>query len=403
MKIETAPAPPPVRGFRFSGVHGGLKSRGRRDFALIVADRPVPCAAAFTTSKAAAAPVLVGRDHAADSVAQAVMVNSGSANAATGDKGLKFAKWSCREVASRLGIEANHVIPCSTGVIGVQLEKVAFSRAISLGVDGLSRKGFGAAARAMMTSDAFPKWAHRRLALGDGECLVAGMAKGAGMIHPDMATMLSVVLTDADLTGPACERILHDALAQSFNRITVDGDTSTNDTVVLMASGQAAGGKIDGPGSDAYKTVAAGVCEVMDELSRMIVRDGEGATKVADIVVTGAKNAPAAEKVAREIANSPLVKCAFTGSDPNWGRIVMAVGKSGVDVDIGALTIDVDDVCLVRDGTLVSPEAARRARKAMRKDSFTVTVGIGKGKGTATVVTSDLTEPYVRFNSAYTS
>jgi glutamate N-acetyltransferase/amino-acid N-acetyltransferase len=403
MKIETLPVPPPVRGFRFAGVHGGLKSRGRRDFALIVADRPVPCAAAFTTSTMAAAPVLVGRKHAADSIAQAVMVNSGSANAATGDKGLKFAEWSCREVASRLGIDAGHVIPCSTGVIGVPLEKVAFSRAISLGVDGLSRKGFGASARAMMTSDAFPKWAHRSVDLGDGECLVAGMAKGAGMIHPDMATMLAVIVTDADLSSEACERILHESLAESFNRISVDGDTSTNDTAVLMASGQAAGGKIDRPGSGAYKAIAAGIRDVMDELSRMIVRDGEGATKVVDVVVEGAKSSAVAETIAREVANSTLVKCAFTGADPNWGRIVMAIGKSGVKADASVLTVDIDDVCLVRAGVLVSPEAARRARKAMRKDSFRLVIGVGSGNGCATIVTSDLTEPYVRFNSAYTS
>jgi glutamate N-acetyltransferase/amino-acid N-acetyltransferase len=403
MKLETGPVPAPVRGFRFSGVHGGLKSRGRRDFALIVADRPAAAAAVFTRNRAAAAPVIVAREHVTDGRLQALMINSGNANAATGEKGLKFARWSCRELASRLGIDPTLVLPCSTGVIGVELEKIPFSRAISLGVDGLSRNGFGAAARAIMTSDAYPKWAHRIAPHGDSEVLVAGMAKGAGMIQPNMATMLAFVLTDADLTSAAADRILRDAVAVSFNRISVDGDTSTNDTCVLMASGQAGGGRITGPESPGYEGIAQAVTAVMDELSRMIIRDGEGATKIVDIVVEGAADAASADRIARSIGNSPLFKCALAGADPNWGRIVMAVGKAGVDFDIDKLAVDIDDVVLARGGTLVSAEAQRTARKVMRRDAFTVRVGVGEGPGTATIVTSDLTEGYVRFNTAYTT
>ena len=403
MKLDLGPAPSPVRGFRFSGVHGGLKSRGRRDFALIVADRPAAAAAVFTRNRAAAAPVIVAREHVADGRMQALMINSGNANAATGEKGLKFARWSCRELGSRLGIDPTLVLPCSTGVIGVELEKIPFSRAISLAVDGLSRNGFAAAARAIMTSDASPKWAHRAVPHGDSEVLVAGMAKGAGMIHPNMATMLAFVLTDADLTAAAVERMRRDAVAVSFNRITVDGDTSTNDTCVLMASGQAGGGRIAGPESPGYEAVAAAVAAVMDELSRMIIRDGEGATKMVDIVVEGAADAASADRIARSIGNSPLFKCALAGADPNWGRIVMAVGKAGVDFDGDKLAVDVDDVVLARGGTLVSAEAQRMARKVMRRDAFTVRVRVGEGPGTATIVTSDLTESYVRFNTAYTT
>ena len=403
MKIDPGPLPGPVRGFRFSGVHGGLKPRGRRDLALIVADRPAVCAAVFTANRAAAAPVVVAREHIASGLAQAVMINSGSANAATGEKGLTMARWGCRELAARLSTEPEMVLPCSTGVIGVQLERVPFARAISLAVDGLSKNGFGAAARAMMTSDAFPKWSQQKIRLGDTEVTVAGMAKGAGMIHPNMATMLAVVMTDAVVDGKAAKAILADAVARSFNRISVDGDTSTNDTVVLMASGVAAGPRVESVSSPAYRSLCDAVASVMDDLARQIVCDGEGATKVVDVVVGGAADDDQAGRVARAIATSTLVKAALAGADPNWGRIVCAIGNSGVDIDQGSLAIDVDDVALVRDGTLVSDGARRMARKAMRKDSFTLAVTVGRGRGKATVVTNDITEAYVRFNSAYTS
>jgi glutamate N-acetyltransferase/amino-acid N-acetyltransferase len=274
---------------------------------------------------------------------------------------------------------------------------------VSLAVDGLSRNGFGAAARAIMTSDAFPKWAHRTAMHGESPVCVVGMAKGAGMIEPNMATMLCFVLTDADLTPTAADRMLRAATAATFNRITVDGDTSTNDTCVLMASAQAGGGRISGPDSPGYAPLAAAVTGVMDELSRMIIRDGEGATKMVDVVVEGAEDDAAADAIARSIGNSPLFKCALAGADPNWGRIVMAVGKAGVPFDADQLAVDIDDVVLARAGTLVSEEAQRMARKVMRRDAFTLTVRVGDGAGKATVVTSDLTESYVRFNTAYTT
>jgi glutamate N-acetyltransferase/amino-acid N-acetyltransferase len=401
VKIDPPPVPNPVRGFRFSGVHGGLKSRGRRDFALVVADKPAACAAAFTINTAAAAPVIVAREHVADGRAQVVMINSGNANAGTGEKGLKFARWSCRELGNCLGVDATLVLPCSTGVIGVELERVPFSRAISLGVDGLSTKGFAAAARAIMTSDAFPKWTQRNVASGDAVLRIAGMAKGAGMIRPDMATMLSVLVTDADVSPRALSSILDYALPRSFNRISVDGDMSTNDTVVLLASGKAAGEAIDGPESAPYEAVRDAFTDAMDELSRMIVRDGEGATKVVDVVVEGAADDDSAARGARAVAESMLFKAALAGADPNWGRIVCALGYSGIDFDQARLSIEVDDVSLVRAGALVSDRAARMARKVMRRDAYVMRLTIGKGRGSATVVTSDLTEAYVRFNTAY--
>ncbi len=331
------------------------------------------------------------------------MINSGNANAGTGEKGLSFARWSCRELGSTLGIDPEFVVPCSTGVIGVDLDRVAYSRAISLGADGLSRKGFVAAARAIMTSDEFPKWSHRKIELNGATITVAGMAKGAGMIRPDMATMLSFVVTDAVVHAPALNTILRAALPNSFNRITVDRDMSTNDTVVLMASGLAAGGEITEQTSPEFAQLAQAFTDVMDELARMIIIDGEGATKMVDVVVEAAADDAMAERAARAIAESTLVKTAFYGADPNWGRIVCALGYSGVDYSADALAIDIDDVTLVRDGALVSDEAARVARKAMRADAFVLRVNLGVGTGSATVVTSDLTEAYVKFNSAYTS
>ena len=348
MKLSVGPAPPLVRGFRFSGVHAGLKSRPRRDFALIVADRPAVCAAAFTRNRAAAAPVLVAREHAKSGEIQAIMVNSGSANAGTGEKGRKFAEWSCRELGARLSIDPSLVLPCSTGIIGVELDRVPFARAVSLGVDALSRKGFTAAARAIMTSDAFPKWAHRTVALNGAEIHVAGIAKGAGMICPNMATMLSFVLTDARLGKNAVRAILDTALTATFNRISVDGDTSTNDTLVLLASGESGTPVIEAPGDPGYDAVAEAVRKVMDELSRMIVRDGEGAKHVVDIVVQGATDDGAAERIARSIAGSVLFRCAVAGADPNWGRILSAIGNSNVPVDPSALGFDMGDVALVR-------------------------------------------------------
>ncbi len=403
MKVDPAAVPPPVRGFRFSGVHGGLKPKGRRDFALVVADRPAVSAAVFTQNASAAAPVKVARENAADGRIQAVMINSGNANAGTGEKGEKFVRWSCRELGSRLAIDPSLVLPCSTGVIGVQMERTPFARAVSLAVDGLSRKGLAAAARAMMTSDAFPKWSHREVDVGGATVNVCGIAKGAGMIHPGMATMLAVIVTDADLTREAAKTLLRDGVAAGFNRVSVGGDTSTNDTAVLLASAEAPGGRIDEDGGREFKALAAGVAEVCEELARLMVRDGEGATKMVEIVAVGTADNESAEKVADAIATSVLVKTAFAGADPNWGRMLMAAGNAGVKLDPAKLAIDVDDVALVKDGVLVSDEARRMARKVMRQDSFTVTLTFGKGRGRASKITSDLTEPYVRFNSQYTS
>ena len=403
MKIEPAASPVAVRGFRFCGVHGGIKKKGRRDFALIVADRPCAAAAVFTQNRCAAAPVVVSRDHIKDGQLQAVMINSGNANCATGEQGLKLARWSCDELASRLGIAPTLVIPCSTGVIGVPLDHRVMARAISVGVDSLSKRGFGAAARAIMTSDAFPKWAERKVNVDGVEIHVTAMAKGAGMIEPHMATLLAFVLTDAKMSPACAGAMLKDGVAKSFNRISVDGDTSTNDTCLLMASGEVAGVPIDGPDSPGYAAVAAAVAAVLDETARMVVRDGEGATKMVDLTITGAASDDEADRAARRIINSPLVRCAITGADPNWGRLVMALGNTDATFDLGALEVRVGNVALVHAGVVISEDAVVAARRAMKADAYEIAIKLGDGPGAATVITSDLTTEYVVFNSAYTS
>lgn len=403
MKIEPAPSPAAVRGFRFCGVHGGIKKKGRRDFALIVADRPCASAAVFTQNRCAAAPVIVGREHAAGGQLQAILVNSGNANCATGEQGLKLARWSCDELASRLGIASSLVLPCSTGVIGVQLDHRVMARAIALGVDSLSKRGFGAAARAIMTSDAFPKWSERRVKIDGVEIHVAAMAKGAGMIEPNMATMLSFVLTDAKVSPAAVRSILEAGVATSLNRISVDGDTSTNDTCVLMCSGEVAGAIVDGPESPGYAPLAAAVAAVLEDTARMIVKDGEGATKMVDVVVRGAADDDEANRVVRRIANSPLVRCAIAGADPNWGRLVMALGNTDATFNLGELEVQVGDVALVQGGVVISEDAVSAARRVMKTAAYVLDIRLGSGPGTATVITSDLTPEYVHFNSAYTS
>jgi len=403
VKIEPGPSPAAVRGFRFCGVHGGIKKKPRRDFALIVADRPCVAAAVFTRNRCAAAPVLVAREHVADGLLQAVMINSGNANCATGEQGLKLARWSCDELASRLGIASSLVLPCSTGVIGMQLDHRAMARAIALGVDSLSKRGFGAAARAIMTSDAFPKWSERRVRIDGVEIHLVAMAKGAGMIEPHMATMLAFVLTDANMSPAAARAMLAAGVAKSFNRISVDGDTSTNDTCLLMASGEVAGLTIDGPESPGYDALAVAVAAVLEDTARMVVRDGEGATKMVDILVTGAASDAEADRVARRIANSPLVRCAITGADPNWGRLVMALGNTDASFEIGALDVRVGHVALVHAGVVISEEAAAEARRVMKGAAYELAIRLGSGPGSAVVITADLTPDYVNFNSAYTS
>lgn len=402
MKIKVTKSPVVVPGFRFAGVACGLKPSGKKDLSLLVSDVPAAAVAAFTTNKVTAAPVIVGREHVRAGHLQAVVVNSGNANASTAKPGRSLARDTCESVGSELGIDPRLVLPSSTGVIGVLPNWKKMQAGIRQAAGALSPRGFWNAVVGIMTTDAFPKAAVRQLRLGGKTVTVAGMAKGAGMMNPNMATMLCYVCTDAVVEHAALQQTLDDTLPDSFNAISVDGDTSTNDTLVLLANGSA-GNRPLTVRSRGYAAFRTAVGEILRELARQCVKDGEGATKVVDVYVRGAKTDADAEKVARAVAYSPLVKTAFFGGDPNWGRIACAVGYAGAQLDQNRLAISVGDVPIGQKGMGTGSRNEKRAARVMQQDEFCIDVHLHLGRGRAHVVTSDLSSGYVHFNSAYTT
>jgi len=390
----TAPA-----GFRAAGVACGIKKTGALDLALLVADDTVPAAAVFTTNKAQAAPVLVSREHLAHSGgrARAVIVNSGCANACTGPEGMAVARSTADFVASIAGCTADQVLVASTGVIGVQLDLDRLRKGAVTAAAALTRAGGGDAARAIMTTDRAPKSAAVSVTTAAGTFRVGGMAKGAGMIEPHMATMLGVVTTDADVPSPILQRALREAVDVTFNAITIDGDTSTNDSVYLLASG-ASRVKVD---PRVYPAFVAAVGEVCGTLARAIVRGGEGATKLVSIAATGAASAADARHAARTMANSLLVKTAIHGGDPNWGRLLAAAGRAGVAFNTDRATVRVGPVVLFKDGVPFDERAPEAAAYLAGSDiDIEVNLGAG-GPHAATIWTCDLSAEYVAINAEY--
>ena len=348
MKVRLEPAP--VRGFRFAGVAAGLRNEpSRKDLGLIVADWPVATAGVFTTNRVKAAPVIVSQERVRHGQLQAVTANSGSANCFTGKGGLKLANDSAAAVARAIGCSPELVAPCSTGVIGRSYDLAKYRAGVAEAVAALAPDRLGDFACAIMTTDTHPKIASSSLKLGGVEVTIAGCAKGAGMIEPKMATMLAFVMTDAAVKPPALRRTLARALPQSFNAITVDGDMSTNDTLLLMASGAAGNRALAGRDLAAFE---AAVAEVSSALAHELVRDGEGATKLVTVEVRGARTHADADRVARQIANSPLVKTAFFGCDPNFGRILMAAGKAGVALDLDRIEVSLGGIRLASSGMM---------------------------------------------------
>jgi glutamate N-acetyltransferase / amino-acid N-acetyltransferase len=401
------PSPAPIEGgvsapagFSASGISAGLKPSGALDLALVAAEAACPTAAVFTTNKVAAAPVAVSRRHVADKTARAVVINSGNANACTGAQGERDAEDTAASLARALGCVATDVIVCSTGVIGVPLQTDRLLAALPEAVARLSPDG-DAAARAIMTTDTVAKQAAVEFTSGGVAYRAGGMAKGSGMIQPHMATMLAVLTTDAPLTAEACDVALRAAVNATFNRVTVDSDTSTNDTCVLMASG-AAGGDPIMPSDPRFAEVAAAIHAVAEALARMIARDGEGATKLITVTVRGAASDADAELAAFAIANSPLVKTAVFGRDANWGRVAMALGKSGCELDQTRFDITFAGipVCSAGEAIGFDEEAAFRA---LSSDDVTLEADLHLGRGEATVWTCDLTYDYVRINGEYRS
>ncbi len=392
----TAPA-----GFMAAGVSAGLKRSGRRDVALIVAGEACPTAAVFTTNTMPAPPVVVSREHVARGRARAIVVNAGNANACTGARGLDDARAMAQAAAAALGCAATEVVVASTGVIGQPMPMELVLPGIDDAAEALDVNAGSDAAEAIMTTDTFPKELAITFPIGAERYTVGGIAKGSGMIQPNMATMLAFVTTDAPLDAPACDAALRAAVSRTFNRITVDSDTSTNDMCSLMASGEAGGEPITAD-DDRYPVVATAIEHVCAELARMVVRDGEGATKLIDVTVTGAANEADAEAAAFSIANSPLVKTAVFGADANWGRVAMAVGKSGAAVDPDRVRIIFAGVLSCEGGTAVAFDEDAAAA-ALGADEITIEVDLGLGSGEATVLTCDLTYDYVRINGEYRS
>jgi glutamate N-acetyltransferase/amino-acid N-acetyltransferase len=389
-----------VAGIRLGTTCAGIKYPARRDLVVIEAAPGTRAAAVFTRNAFRAAPVAVARTHLAAASPRYLVINTGNANAGTGRQGLVDAEATCRALAERTGHRPEEVLPFSTGVIGEPLPLFRLLLGLPAALAALRADGWTEAAHGIMTTDTRPKWASRRLTLDGREVTVTGIAKGAGMIRPDMATLLAFVATDAAADEALLRRALTAAVADSFNAITVDGDTSTNDACVLLATGRS-GATVPGEGED-YARFAAAAREVCVELAQAIVRDGEGATKFVTVRIEGGRDEAECRQVAYTIAHSPLVKTAFFASDPNWGRILAAVGRAGLaDLDLERVAIHLDEVCIVREGGRAPDYTEERGQDVMRRPDIAIRVELGRGEAAARIWTTDLSFDYVRINAEY--
>jgi len=386
------------RGFRAAGISAGIKAKAGLDLALLVSDTPAQAAAVFTTNLAVAAPVVVSKEHLARSggTVRAIIVNSGCANACTGDEGLRVAREMAADTASLVNCPVEQVLVASTGVIGVSLPMEKIHRGLPVAFRSLGADQGPMAARAIMTTDLFPKESATRLSIGGHDVTIGGMAKGAGMIEPMMATMLGFVTTDAAVPKALLDRALREAVDDTFNAITVDGDSSTNDCVMLLANG-ASGVAVDEADYGAFLEGLKAVCL---ELALGIVRGGEGATKLVTVNVTGAATSAEARTAAKVIANSLLVKTAIHGGDPNWGRLICAAGRAGVSFDASRAAVTMGSIVLFKDGQ-PHDELAPKAAEYLKGTELTVGVDLGSGSASSTVWTCDLSAEYVRINADY--
>ena len=392
-----------VNGFKYSAVSAGIRKKDRLDLGLICCEKPAVAAAVFTTSRVKAAPVLLDMERIKQGRAQALLVNSGVANACTGEIGMQAALACSDLIAAALNIDASLVQIASTGVIGEHLPVEKIADAVDSLIENLSPDNHGHVAQAMMTTDTVPKTAERTCSIAGSEVQLFGIAKGAGMIMPDMATMLCFVMTDAHIAADILQHHLTQGVDKSFNRITVDGDTSTNDTVLALASCESSNPEIDALETGDSKMFAAALADLLKDLALQIVADGEGATKLVTIKVINGPNEADAEQAARTIANSALVKTAFFGEDANWGRIIAALGRSNVEFDQQDVDIAFDDVVLVKDGLALGDEAEASATKVLKQKTFTVTVDLKMGQAESEVFTCDLSLDYIKINADYRS
>jgi glutamate N-acetyltransferase/amino-acid N-acetyltransferase len=392
-----------IKGFYSSAVAAGIRYKDRLDLGLIYCDVPAVTAGVFTKNQVKAAPVIVDQKRLKLGRAQAILVNSGSANACTGKAGMDAAFTTSSLLSSQLKIDDDMVLLSSTGVIGEQINIPAFRSSMGELVSGLSEDNFEKVANAIMTTDTVPKIVSQIVKIGDHDVKFMGMAKGAGMIMPNMATMLSFVITDAQISFPELQECLRQATDRTFNRITIDGDTSTNDMVLVMANGTASNAWIDEDNPLDKQTFQDTLESVLKDLALQIVNDGEGASKCITIRVCGARSEDDAELMARTVANSPLVKTAFFGEDANWGRILMAMGRSGVRFDPEGVDVAIGDVLLVRDGLAVGKKAEAEATKMLKKKNIAVRIDLKDGVGCEEIYTCDFSLDYVKINADYRS
>ena len=392
-----------IEGFSTSAVAAGIRYSDRLDLGLIYSNVPAVTAGVFTRNQVKAAPVTLDQERLKIGRAQAILVNSGSANACTGQEGMEAALITSSLLSSRLKIDDEMVLVSSTGVIGEQLNIPAFRGAMDELVQGLGEENFEDVAKAIMTTDTVPKVVTRTVKMGDHDVKFMGMAKGAGMIMPNMATMLSFVITDAQISFPELHDSLTRAVSRTFNRITVDGDTSTNDMVLVMANGTASNAWIDEENPLDRQLFKDTLEDILKDLALQIVSDGEGASKCITIRVCGAKEEVDAEQIARTVANSNLVKTAFFGEDANWGRIFAAMGRSGVRIYPDRVDIAIGDVVLVRNGLAVGKEAEEAATELLKEKKIVVCIDLKDGVGCEEVYTCDFSLDYVKINADYRS
>jgi glutamate N-acetyltransferase / amino-acid N-acetyltransferase len=390
-------------GFRFAATKAGIKASGNPDLALIEAPEGASAAAVFTRNLVVAAPITIGRKHlgASRGRLRAILVNAGNANCATGKAGLKAAEESCKALAKQLGCGPDVILPSSTGVIGVPFPVTKLLSGIPalLEVRGDSGDDVLAFAGAIMTTDTRPKIATAEFTIGGKTARLLGIAKGAGMIHPDMATMLAYIVADVEATPKQLQMVLKRTANSTFNRISIDGDTSTNDTLCLLASG-ASGLSLSS--AKVAKAFAEALYRVCLSLSEQIVADGEGVKHVVRLKIEGAKSEQEAEQIARTIAHSPLVKTAWAGTDPNWGRILAAIGRSGVPLDVSKVNIHFGQIAVCRNGQ-ASPFDEKETHQHLSQPTFEITVNLRRGKHSITFFTCDLTAEYVHINADYTT
>ena len=389
------------RGFVAASVRCGLKKNGE-DLAVIYSELPAVAAAVFTQNLVQAAPVVLSREHLRHKTHRALIVNAGCANACTGEAGMKDARRTAQVLAALLNCDPREILVASTGVIGVQLKMEKLEAGIAAAVPQLSRAGGAGVAEAIMTTDTRPKRAVKRVKIGGKTVTIAGVAKGSGMIHPNMATMLSFVTTDAAISKTALQAALKRAVAASFNCISVDGDTSTNDTLAVLANGAAQNNPIKESTGEAFEQFTRALTEVCRALAIEVARDGEGARKLITVRVLNAPTVRDAKRIAETIAISPLVKTAMAGEDANWGRLMMAAGRSGARFDVSKVEIRIGSLAVCRHGGGLQFDE-QRALDILKRDEVTLTINLHQGAAEMTAWTCDLTEGYIRINADYRS